>query len=574
MSKRRRYSREYLEAFLQQVKATMPGWIFSQVHRNASRQAGGRARWRSHEEALELLKREAETDSFKLQSLIFPKEHWSRDEAVDWATSHDYSADKVDETEQSYRIRQREPAGFERLRTICLMPGEGDEGCMLSAVGGPLKKSQESAMEKEEGEERDAPSLTERQVRGFLWKTVLSALEDLFPGYDAKIEKAMMIGAEHDGILEGIWPAIFPSHDMGDIVGAFLPSTDSAAIKEALPDGVAEGVDGFISAIRNVSAAGHSPLLADVLTSEGAVNVGSLALRGIVRKFLPTGRTGGGSSCVSSPSWMSPPIFTKTVNVAADGSLKLVLPTPDDFLPAFEAYLGIGGHETMLEIDPATVKDSLSKALWSQAYINNLSDDAFAHISPGGKKDSEGKTTPRSLRHLPYRDASGKPDAAHVRNALARLNQTQIPASAKASAKRKLLAAARALGIQTAEEKQVPIFAASDKQVVYGVVMEPDVTDSQGDRTTAETIERAAHAFMVRSRIVGDSHKAKAAAYPVESYIAPSDIEVAGQKVKAGSWIMGIYVADQKLWQAIKNGEYTGLSIGGRAIRRPNLPEE
>ena len=53
--------------------------------------------------------------------------------------------------------------------------------------------------------------------------------------------------------------------------------------------------------------------------------------------------------------------------------------------------------------------------------INNLPDSDFAYIEPGGKKDSEGKTVPRSLRHLPIHDA------AHVRNALARLPQTNIP---------------------------------------------------------------------------------------------------------------------------------------------------
>lgn len=90
----------------------------------------------------------------------------------------------------------------------------------------------------------------------------------------------------------------------------------------------------------------------------------------------------------------------------------------------------------------------IGKTVWSVAYQNNLPDSSFAYISGGGKKDSSGKTTPRSLRHLPYKDANGKIDSAHVRNALARLNQTQIPASAKASARAKLVAAAKQVGIE------------------------------------------------------------------------------------------------------------------------------
>ena len=86
---------------------------------------------------------------------------------------------------------------------------------------------------------------------------------------------------------------------------------------------------------------------------------------------------------------------------------------------------------------------------WSAKDIDNLPDDAFAYIEKGGKKDEEGKTVPRSLRHLPYKGPDGKPDAAHVRNALARLPQTQIPDAAKAEANSKLQAAAKQLGIQT-----------------------------------------------------------------------------------------------------------------------------
>jgi hypothetical protein len=77
--------------------------------------------------------------------------------------------------------------------------------------------------------------------------------------------------------------------------------------------------------------------------------------------------------------------------------------------------------------------------------INDLPDSDFAYISPGGEKDSSGKTTPRSLRHLPIHDA------AHVRNALARLSQTDIPASAKKSALQKIKRAAKKFGIGVGE---------------------------------------------------------------------------------------------------------------------------
>lgn len=66
-------------------------------------------------------------------------------------------------------------------------------------------------------------------------------------------------------------------------------------------------------------------------------------------------------------------------------------------------------------------------AKWTTAYMNDLPDSSFAYIAPGGKKDKEGKTVPRTLRHLPYKDASGKIDLAHLRNALSRVMQTDLP---------------------------------------------------------------------------------------------------------------------------------------------------
>lgn len=105
--------------------------------------------------------------------------------------------------------------------------------------------------------------------------------------------------------------------------------------------------------------------------------------------------------------------------------------------------------------------EDMEKAVWTTSYKNNLPDSSFAYISPGGKKDREGKTVPRSLRHLPYKGADGKVDRAHVRNALARLPQTQIPSEAKASAHAKLVAAAKEVGVDASVKKS----------------MEPDITE-------------------------------------------------------------------------------------------------
>ena len=80
-------------------------------------------------------------------------------------------------------------------------------------------------------------------------------------------------------------------------------------------------------------------------------------------------------------------------------------------------------------------------SVWTTEYINNLPDSSFAYIMPGGEKDETGKTKPRSLRKLPYKDANGKIDWVHLRNAISRASQTKgIPATAIASIQKKLRA--------------------------------------------------------------------------------------------------------------------------------------
>lgn len=56
------------------------------------------------------------------------------------------------------------------------------------------------------------------------------------------------------------------------------------------------------------------------------------------------------------------------------------------------------------------------RAELSSAQINDLPDSAFAYIESGGKKDADGKTTPRNLRHYPVHDK------AHADDALSRAN--------------------------------------------------------------------------------------------------------------------------------------------------------
>jgi len=86
------------------------------------------------------------------------------------------------------------------------------------------------------------------------------------------------------------------------------------------------------------------------------------------------------------------------------------------------------------------------------AQINDLPDAAFAIVKPGGSKDDDGKTVPRSLRVFPHHRSNVKDpsehsslDVPHLRNALARLSQADLTAEERAKVKAHLEAHADAV---------------------------------------------------------------------------------------------------------------------------------
>lgn len=122
------------------------------------------------------------------------------------------------------------------------------------------------------------------------------------------------------------------------------------------------------------------------------------------------------------------------------------------------------------------------------------------------------------------------------------------------------------------DKQVIDIFKAdSQKQIVYGVVLEPHSVDSQDDWMKPEDIEKAAHGYLIKSREVGKQHVGKMDAEVVESYIAPQDMMLEGQYgsqvVKQGSWVLGVKVNDQSEWSKVVSGHYTGFSVGGFGLR-------
>ena len=110
--------------------------------------------------------------------------------------------------------------------------------------------------------------------------------------------------------------------------------------------------------------------------------------------------------------------------------------------------------------------------------------------------------------------------------------------------------------------------ADADSHFVTGIVYEPMVEDSQGNYMTEEEITKAAYWFAKNGNQVDLQHcfeKCDGAAV-VESYVAKCDMEIDGEAIKKGTWLMTMEISDASVWESIQKGEITGFSMGGMGV--------
>ena len=138
---------------------------------------------------------------------------------------------------------------------------------------------------------------------------------------------------------------------------------------------------------------------------------------------------------------------------------------------------------------------------------------------------------------------------------------------------------------EDSQVREVPILKAdSEKQIVYGIVLDPYQVDAHKDWIPPKAIEDTAHNWMMKSGIIGFNHQEKADAKAVESWIVPypssGDYEKAmlGEDHKAytlpfgndvvhsGSWVLGTKLSDKE-WELVQSGELNAYSIGGFGSR-------
>ena len=120
-----------------------------------------------------------------------------------------------------------------------------------------------------------------------------------------------------------------------------------------------------------------------------------------------------------------------------------------------------------------------------------------------------------------------------------------------------------------------------EERFVLSMVLEPTdgqngsefKPDTQDDVYSESDVRKAAHAWMENYGAVDLMHSWRAIGKQdvrtLESYIAPVEFELGGDKVQKGSWMLGLRIANDDLWKAIKSGDLGAYSIGGTANRVP-----
>jgi hypothetical protein len=108
----------------------------------------------------------------------------------------------------------------------------------------------------------------------------------------------------------------------------------------------------------------------------------------------------------------------------------------------------------------------------------------------------------------------------------------------------------------------------AEKRLVYGVVYEAGVVDTQGEETDLEDLEQGAHKFMENFGSANEMHQrglSRMDAAPVESVVLAAGDVFQGVKFNHPSWIVVTKIYSDSLWEKIQSGEYTGYSMEGDA---------
>jgi hypothetical protein len=207
--------------------------------------------------------------------------------------------------------------------------------------------------------------------------------------------------------------------------------------------------------------------------------------------------------------------------------------------------------EALISALAALPDDEIVKAVLQAKDRHALADADFAYVDENGQ------------RHLPINDA------AHVRNALARFNQTTFAdARVKARAMTKIRAAAKKFGVDGGAdvakgelESPAVLYVEIVKAdvflgVIYGIASVANLVDHEDDVIRPDVLQKAAHEFLANYRAFNDTHT-----------FGDLPGDVVESWIDGDTWRIAFRPADVEIAKAAARGEYVGFSVEGEANR-------
>jgi hypothetical protein len=103
-----------------------------------------------------------------------------------------------------------------------------------------------------------------------------------------------------------------------------------------------------------------------------------------------------------------------------------------------------------------------------------------------------------------------------------------------------------------------------DKKMATFVVLAPEEVDAHGDIYSHDVVEDACYQYNEYCYKCNLEHMLmidESTAEVIESYIAPVDFQLDETLIKKGTWLQTWKFNSDELWNQVKEGHWTGLSV-------------
>lgn len=111
----------------------------------------------------------------------------------------------------------------------------------------------------------------------------------------------------------------------------------------------------------------------------------------------------------------------------------------------------------------------------------------------------------------------------------------------------------------------VQVVKATDEELKQAtfLVLAPEEVDLHGDIYSPDEVRKACHNFNQYSMTANLLHLVETDSFSiVESYISQTEMVLGERLIKSGSWLIVTQMHTDEIWEEVKKGNLTGVSVG------------